>query len=57
MAVPMRVYGPLDNPKTVPLSPMALGEDLLRIMGRALGLPYVVVKGFFPTEEEQAEVQ
>ncbi len=57
IAVPMRVHGPLDHPKTVPLSPTALGEDLLGIMGRALGLPYAVVEGFFPTEGEQAEMQ
>ena len=56
-AVPVRVYGPLDHLRIVPLSPEALGEDLLGIMGRALHLPYAVVKWFFPKEEIQAEVQ
>jgi hypothetical protein len=56
-AVPVRVHGPLDDLTTVPLSPMALGEDLLRIMGRTLSLPYAVVKWFFPKKEMQAEVQ
>ena len=56
-AVPVRVYGPLDDLTAVPLSPLALGEDLLGIMGRTLNLPYAVVKWFFPKEEKQAEVQ
>jgi hypothetical protein len=56
-AVPVRVYGPLDDLKAVPLSPLALGEDLLGIMGRTLNLPYAVVKWFFPKEEKLAEVQ
>ena len=55
-AVPMRVYGPLDQLRTVPVSPAALGEDLLGIMGRTLRLPYAAVKWFFPPKEKQAEV-
>jgi len=56
-AVPVRVSGPLDDPRIAPLSPTALGEDLLGIMGRTLSLPYGVVKWFFPKKGKQAEVQ
>ncbi len=56
-AVPVRVYGPLDDLMTVPLSPVALGEDLLGIMGRTLSLPYAAVKWFYPKKEKQTEVQ
>jgi len=56
-AVPVRVYGPLDQLRTVPVSPMALGEDLLGIMERTLGLPYAAIKWVFPKQEKQAEVK
>jgi hypothetical protein len=56
-AIPVRVRGPLDNPMTLPLSPMALGEDLVGIMGRTLSLPYNAIKFLLPKSGKQAEVQ
>ncbi len=47
-AIPVRVYGPMNNPRTLPLSPAALGEDLVGVMGRTLSLPHKAIKIFFP---------
>lgn len=52
-AIPVRVRGPLDNPITVPLSPTALGEDLLGIAGRTLRLPYEAIQFLLPRNEKK----
>jgi hypothetical protein len=51
-AIPIRVYGPLDDPVTVPVSAAALGEDVLGIMGRTVGLPYAAIKWVLPKKKE-----
>jgi hypothetical protein len=56
-AIPVRVRGPLDSPTTVPLSPTAMGEDLLGIMGRTLSLPYKAIEFVVPKSGKQADGQ
>ena len=56
-AVPVRVHGPVDDLRTVPLSPKVLGEDLVGIMERTVSLPYAAIKWVLPKQEKQAEVQ
>jgi uncharacterized protein YhdP len=42
--VPMRVFGPLKNPAVIPLSPKAVGDQLLGVMERTLTLPFKIIE-------------
>ncbi|MHB8482753.1 MAG: YhdP family protein [Nitrospiria bacterium] len=44
ISVPVKVSGNLDNPTVIPLAPTAIGEEVLGIMKRTLGLPFKVLE-------------
>jgi hypothetical protein len=52
ISVPVKVTGPLNDPRITPLSPSAVGSDLLGIMKRTLGLPFQIMSPFLPKEKE-----
>lgn len=48
VTVPVKVSGPLGDPRITPLSPTAVGEGLLRTMQRTLSLPFTVLQPLLP---------
>lgn len=51
ISVPVQVTGNLENPTVIPLSPVAIGKDVLGIMGRVLELPFKVIDGINPEKK------
>jgi len=52
ISIPAKVTGDLEDPRVSPLSPSAVGSDLLGIMERTLGLPFRLIHPFLPKEEK-----
>jgi hypothetical protein len=52
VTIPVTVYGDLKDPKVSPLSPSAVGDELLAMMKRTLGLPFKIIDFFLPSERE-----
>jgi hypothetical protein len=52
VTIPVKVYGDLKDPKVSPLSPSAVGDELLAMMKRTLGLPFKIIDFFLPSERE-----
>ncbi|MFI5305142.1 MAG: hypothetical protein ACHQYP_10160 [Nitrospiria bacterium] len=48
ISIPVQVTGNLEDPKVIPLTPLAIGEDVLGIMKRSLELPFKVIEGNIP---------
>jgi len=58
ISIPLRITGPLANIKVSPMSPSAVGEGLLNIMGRTLKAPFELVQSAseFAVEESSREI-
>jgi hypothetical protein len=52
VTIPVKVHGDLEDPKVSLLSPSAIGEELLAMMKRTLGLPFKIVDFFLPSKRE-----
>jgi AsmA-like C-terminal region len=52
ITVPVRVHGSLKDPRVTPLAPSAIGDELLAMMKRTLGLPFKVIEPFVPRKKE-----
>lgn len=48
VSIPVQVTGSLDDPTVIPLSPAAVGSDLLGIMKSTLGLPLKIIQPILP---------
>ncbi|MBR9987400.1 MAG: AsmA-like C-terminal domain-containing protein [Desulfosarcina sp.] len=59
ISIPLRITGPLANVKVSPMSPAAVGEGLLNIMGRVLKAPFKLVQSAseFAVEESSRAIQ
>jgi len=53
VTIPVRVHGSLKDPKVTALSPSAIGDELLGMMKRTLGLPFKVIEPFVPRKKEK----
>jgi len=53
ITIPVRVHGSLKDPKVTALSPSAIGDELLGMMKRTLGLPFKVIEPFVPRKKEK----
>jgi len=58
ISIPLRITGPLADIKVFPMSPSAVGEGLLNIMGRTLKAPFKLVQSAseFAVEESSREI-
>ena len=58
ISIPLRITGPLAGIKVSPMSPAAVGEGLLNIMGRTLKAPFKLVQSAteFAVEESSKEI-
>ena len=54
VTIPFRVHGSLKDPKVTALSPSAIGDELLGMMKRTLGLPFKVIEPFVPRKKEKS---
>jgi len=52
ITIPVRVHGSLKDPKVIALSPSAIGDEILAMMKRTLGLPFKVIEPFMPRKKE-----
>jgi uncharacterized protein involved in outer membrane biogenesis len=52
VTIPVKVHGDLKDPRVTPLSPSAVGAELLAIMKRTLGLPFKILQPLLPSEKE-----
>ncbi len=52
ITIPLRVHGNLKDPKVTALSPSAIGDELLGMMKRTLGLPFKVIDPLMPRKKE-----
>jgi hypothetical protein len=53
ISVPVKVAGSWNDPRITPLSPSAVGSDLLGIMKRTLGLPFQIINPLLPNEKQE----
>jgi uncharacterized protein involved in outer membrane biogenesis len=51
ISIPVQVTGNLEDPKVIPLTPLAIGEDVLGIMKRSLELPFKIIEGNIPDKK------
>jgi hypothetical protein len=56
ISMPVKVTGDLKDPRVTPLSPSAVGSDLLGIMKRTLDLPVRMIQPFWPKGEEEKNI-
>ena len=54
ITIPLRVHGSLKDPKVTALSPSAIGDELLAMMKRTLGLPFKVIEPLMPRKKEKS---
>jgi hypothetical protein len=52
--IPVRVHGNLKDPKVTAISASAIGDEILAMMKRTLGLPFKVIEPFVPTKKEKS---
>jgi hypothetical protein len=52
LTIPFRIHGSLDDPKVTALSPSAIGDEILAMMKRTLGLPFKVIEPLMPRKKE-----
>jgi hypothetical protein len=55
ISIPFRVKGDVRDPKVVPLSPSAIGADLIGIMQKTLKLPFKIFQPIFPNNKKNKE--
>jgi hypothetical protein len=55
ISIPFRVKGDVKDPKVVPLSPSAIGADLMGIMQKTLKLPFKIFQPILPNNKENKE--
>jgi uncharacterized protein YhdP len=51
VTIPVKVQGDLKDPRVTPLSPSAVGAELLAMMKRTLGLPFKILQPLLPSEK------
>jgi hypothetical protein len=51
VTIPVKVHGDLKDPRVTPLSPSAVGAELLAMMKRTLGLPFKILQPLLPSEK------
>jgi hypothetical protein len=54
ITIPVRVHGSLKDPKVTALSPSAIGDELLGMMKRTLGLPFKVIEPLMSRKKEES---
>jgi uncharacterized protein YhdP len=54
ITIPLRVHGNLKDPKVTALSPSAIGDELLGMMKRTLGLPFKVIEPLMSRKKEES---
>jgi hypothetical protein len=54
VTIPIKVQGNLKDPIVTPLSPSAIGSELLGMMKRTLGLPFKVIEPLMPRKKEDS---
>jgi len=54
ITIPVRVHGSLKDPKVTALSPSAIGDEILAMMKRTLGLPFKVIEPLVPRKKEKS---
>jgi hypothetical protein len=54
ITIPVRVHGNLKDPKVTALAPSAIGDELLGMMKRTLGLPFRVIEVLRPRKKEDS---
>jgi uncharacterized protein YhdP len=54
ITIPVRVHGSLKDPKVTAVSPSAIGDEMLAMMKRTLGLPFKVIEPFIPRKKEDS---
>jgi hypothetical protein len=55
ISIPFRVKGDVKDPKVVPLSPSAIGADLMGIMQKTLKLPFKIFQPLLPNNKKNEE--
>jgi len=55
ISIPLRVKGDLSDPKVIPLSPSAVGSDLVDLTKRTLKLPFKIIQPIFPNNKTDQE--
>jgi hypothetical protein len=53
VSVPVRVVGPLRDPRVIPLSPTAIGQEVLETFKRTMTLPVEIIDPFLRKKEGQ----
>jgi len=48
ISIPLKVKGPLDDPKVIPINPSAVGSGILGVMKRTIQAPIQVIKPVLP---------
>jgi hypothetical protein len=54
VTIPLRVHGSLKDPKVTALSASAIGDEIVAMMKRTLGLPFKVIEPFVPRKKEDS---
>jgi hypothetical protein len=54
LIIPVKVHGDLNDPRVTPLSPSAVGTELLTMMKRTLGLPFKVIEPLLPRHKQES---
>jgi uncharacterized protein YhdP len=55
LIIPVKVRGDLNDPRVTPLSPSAVGTELLTMMKRTLGLPFKVIEPLLPGHRQKSD--
>ncbi|MDB4444345.1 AsmA-like C-terminal region-containing protein, partial [bacterium] len=55
VSIPVKVKGDFKNPEVTPLSPSAVGSEILGIMGRTLKLPFTLLDPIMPKKKENQD--
>ena len=55
VTIPVKVQGDLKDPRVTPLSPSAVGAELLAMMKRTLGLPFKIIESLGPRKKEETD--
>jgi len=55
VSIPVKVKGNFKNPEVTPLSPSAVGSEILGIMGRTLTLPFTLIEPIMPKKKENQD--
>jgi uncharacterized protein YhdP len=53
--IPVKVHGNLKDPRVTPLSPSAVGGELLAMMKRTLGLPFKVIEPLLLRQRQKSD--